>query len=227
MREPYRLLRRVRGGNGVRRTDATPPGASTPFIGTAQAAAEASLRAMRLERIGAYLSHERLTGDLADQFSEDMAVLLRRGIIGKAGCSGELANVTYMLAKAKGIASVAQVSMQDHDGIFGVDEIRLFNLGTAARGLVASSLDRKTLIESLRDALPLSDDLDATGVTLAGILAWARLCVPNAILLVNASSDRRLAGVIQASVEPSLKSWIRQNPLPIARPPTSRQAKTP
>jgi hypothetical protein len=213
LREPYRVMRQLGGRNQVSGIGVSEAGGSATFTGTALGAAEASLRAMGLERIGAYLSHERLNNDLADRFGEDMATLLRRGLIGKAGCSGEPGNVTSMLAKGQSAATVAQVSVRHREGFPGVEEIRLFNLGIAARTIAKTG--RQPVMDSLRDALPGRDDLDEVGRALAAVLAWGRIHVPKAVLLVNASSADRLSSVIDASTQAGLAEWVRQNPFAI------------
>jgi Aldo/keto reductase family len=217
VREPCRALSRLRR-NALAST--SPVGAalalaanggSAIYVGTARAAVEASLKAMRVDRVAAFLSHERLSAELSELFSSDMAKLLREGLVGKVGCSGELANVTYMLAKGNGVPSVAQVSILHHDMIRCVSEVRLFNLGTVARRIAQTANDSGALTASLRDALSGLNDLDPTGQALAGVLAAARLRMPKAILIVNASSAERLAAVVEASIKPSLALWALGN----------------
>lgn len=218
IREPYRAIRRLRSGGWAPKLVEPKTGTAATFKVAALDAVEASLRAMRLERIGAYLSHERLSAGLAERFREDMAALLQRGLIAKAGCSGELANVAYMLSKATGVASVAQVSMRHREAAAAsASEIRLFNLGAAARALAATWPGPRPLTDTLRNVLPSRDHLDEIGLALAAVLAWGRLHVPKAVLLVNASSAERLSAVINASADAGLSEWVRRYPLIVER----------
>jgi aryl-alcohol dehydrogenase-like predicted oxidoreductase len=213
MREPYRMFR------SANKTMSTPMSVQPLTLGSvrcicdARGALESSLRAMKLDRIGTYLSHERLDDRLADRFSDDMATLLQLGLIEKAGCSGEISNVIYMLGKANCMARVGQVSIRHCDVVTGVDELRLFNLGAVARELLKVNHAGAALTNGLRDALPGRADLDATGLALAAVLADARYRLPSAVFIVNASSAKRLASMVEASVQPNLVRWTQENPL--------------
>jgi Aldo/keto reductase family len=218
VREPYRAFRGLRRDAFVTAPATQPTLAlaatgrgSHIYVGTARAAIEASLKAMGVERIATFLSHERLNAELAERFSGDMAELLREGLVGKVGCSGELPNVTYMLAKGNGVARVAQVSILHHHVVGGASEVRLFNLGAVARRIAQTVSGAGTLTSTLRDALSGQNALDPVGRALAGVLAAARLRVPEAILIVNASSAERLAAVVDASMKPSLALWAVEN----------------
>jgi aryl-alcohol dehydrogenase-like predicted oxidoreductase len=219
VREPYRALSRLRDALATApaaRPASAPAaaGCSAIYGGTARAAIEASLKVMRIDRIAAFLSHERLNAELAERFSGDMTELLREGLVGKVGCSGEIANVRFMLAQAKGVAGVAQVSILHRHLVAGVSEMRLFNLGAIARRIAqtdSEAEDAGTLTTTLRDALSGRNDLNPIGRALAGVLAAAGLRAPEAILIVNASNAERLAAVVAASTKPSLALWAIEN----------------
>jgi aryl-alcohol dehydrogenase-like predicted oxidoreductase len=211
LREPYRFLRSrlpqpQSGGSATIGRDRI---SAPAFTGTAIGAAEASLKALGVDRIGAFLSHERLSNELAERYADDMRELLRRGRVAHVGCSGEIANVTEMLAKSRGLASIAQVSVRDHGTIDGKLELRLFNLGSFARELVRAGGPGTSMLRDLADAVPRRFGLDPVGATLAGVLAWVGQQLPQAICIVNASTDARLAAVVTASAERTVADWAR------------------
>ena len=216
LREPYRALRRI--GSMASGSALAPaqikrsPQPPTPFQGTAQSAVEASLRALRIDRLGVLLSHERLGDNLSERFADDMAEMLGSGIVGRVGCSGDGTNVRHMLARSRGLAAIAQlalhhqVQLQDYAPDAGVLETRLFNLAKFAR-VITPLMPSHTLGRDLVDVVPARLCLAPVGAALAGVVAWFGVRQPAAVLIINASTDARLLALVVASREHHMRNW--------------------
>lgn len=208
LREPYKAFRRTRRTSMPELAWRLQSPASD-FHGTAREAVEASLRALKLDRLGALLSHERLREELINRFSYDICDLVRRGVVVRMGCSGSVGNVKYMLSKSDGAASIAQVPLHQHAEVSGIDETRLFNLGLSARRLEAhlTSVSRPRL--DLLEAVPSRYRLSPTGAALAIVVAWVRSYLPKSVCIVNASTDERLSAVVLASIDVEVGQWVQ------------------
>ena len=128
IREPYRWLRPARPAE----VQSVPPqptlrtGSEYPY--DARTALERSLRALRIERLSIFLSHELLSENNIADFADAMQKLKCEGLIGRAGCSGHIDNVATMLKAAGPVAEIAQTSILDADSLICGAEVRSFNL---------------------------------------------------------------------------------------------------
>lgn len=210
LREPYRALRSLAlPSHG----DQLPPpvlATTANFTGTALEAVEASRRALRVDRVGAFLSHERLCGVLAERFADDMRDIVRRGLVGRIGCSGDVSNVAYMQAQSEGLAQIVQIALQHHANGLAATELRFFNIGNSTRQLARVPSFAKADAD-LGDAIPARYELNDFGRRFAGVLVWLELRFPRAILIINASSARRLSALVEATTEPALRHWVYAN----------------
>lgn len=211
IREPYRGLRQLRPSPTFS-SSAWHSVAPRPFKGTALQAADASLRALRVDRIGVFLSHERLDDELAKSFGDAMLDLQRRGMVARVGCSGDVSNISYMLDRAKGAAEILQVPLHQQAQVEAQDkrEIRIFNIGKIARKLLQN--ETFAVVEpDLVDAIPSTYQLDRMGACMAGVLVWLRITCPSAVLIINASTEQRLVSLVSATSELTLGRWASSN----------------
>lgn len=209
LREPYRWAKRLAGRratstNGQQRGAAAPSGSVMRIdpLGPQQAA-ERSLRALRVDRLGAFLTHEHVPPARHAYVLEGLARLQTQQIIARSGFSGELENVQAMLDANGGTANVAQVSVLDLAGLPAVGEARGFNLSRIAQRLLDSEALRLSLVDTFGDV--------NFGRALSASLAWAHAAFPRAVFLVNASTSTHLSALLVPVMEGRLSEWTAHN----------------
>ncbi|WP_295632400.1 aldo/keto reductase [Novosphingobium sp.] len=212
LREPVRLARRLTGkaeaagapgfvaaqGGASPMTEPSEHPDADPR--TPAQAAERSLRALRVERLGALLTHEAVVRARRGAVIDGLSELQSRGVIGKFGHSGELANVLPMLAGADVATRIAQVSILDIPTLPPVGEVRGFNLARLAHGLLADPITLDTLLGTF-------DAID-TGTAMSAALAWAHRAWPEAVFLINASTPERLTALVTKLDDARLARWV-------------------
>ena len=212
LREPVRLARRLTGraetagAAGFTSAEAeTGPKADPDDHPNADPrspaqAAERSLRALRVERVGVLLTHEGVASARRGAVLDGLAALQSQGKIGRFGHSGELSNVLPLLRGADVANRIAQVSILDIPMLPPVGEVRGFNLSRLAHLLLADPI---TL-----DALLGTCDAIDTGTAMSAALAWAHRAWPEAVFLINASSPERLTALVSKLDDARLSRWL-------------------
>lgn len=212
LREPYRTLRSARALNMSASTEAKPPRiplllSPTSTNTDARSAAIRSLKRLRVDRLGALLVHELASESTAGQLHDDISDLLYRGLIVKAGCSGAVENVRYMLARAGNVATIAQTSVVDWHRLPASTEHRYFNIGALGKQLQSRKSQLPAAILALRDAAAGKFEGNEQGAFIAGAFAWVRHRHPNAILILSASTPERLSAVVESGYLGQFVSW--------------------
>lgn len=202
LREPVRAVRSLAGRPVPVPAPASPAGAASPGndpIAPDQAL-ERSLKALRVERVATLLTHEAVVPDRRDAHYEVLSRLRDQGRIGDFGCSGAIDAILPLLASWNDPACVAQVAVRDWPRLPATASLRGFNVGRLATGISGDAM--------LRRSLGLALGREDTAGAIAATLAWAHRRQPRAILLVNASTPRRLTAVIELLADAALEPWL-------------------
>ena len=209
LREPYRWARQWNSGGRELGHVVKPVviAASNPIdavdlIGPRKAA-ERSLSALRVERLGTFLTHEAVASIRRAPVLEELAMLQRHGLAVRTGFSGEIESVLAMVLANGGSAEVAQVSILDLRTLPMVGERRGFNLSHLAQRL----LDNESLRRSLANELGRA----CFGTALSASLTWAHTEFPKGVFLVNASTPARLTSLLTPVLEDKLVGWANVN----------------
>lgn len=207
IREPVRLIRRTGSARASGKDAAIRPKPPT-LVGSRVdplQSLERSLRALGVDRLGCLLTHEAIHPDCRVHAIETLERLRREGVIGKFGYSGARLAVQKLLSvdtTAVG-ATVVQVSIADAYAIGHRPNLRIFNVSVMASRIFDSSALRTSLCESLGSY--------SFATALAAALSFSHQNWEDAIILVNASSDKRLAEVLAALSDRRMTDWVCAN----------------
>ncbi|NBB23585.1 hypothetical protein GVM20_00415 [Porphyrobacter sp. SLTP] len=207
MREPVRFIRhfvpvRASIGRGVVVTN---PSTSAGSRVDPLQSLERSLRALGVDRLGCLLTHEAIHPDYLTDTVETLGRLCREGVIGKFGYSGARQAVQELLS-VDTIAigePVVQVSIDDVSEIGTQQKLRIFNMSVMASRIFGTAALRDSLFECL--------ELSSFAAALAASLSFSRQNWDDAVVLVNASSDKRLAEVLSTLSDRRLSEWTDEN----------------
>ncbi|MCW2333233.1 aryl-alcohol dehydrogenase-like predicted oxidoreductase [Rhodoblastus acidophilus] len=206
-REPYRSLRgRCKSASLPITRQAS--ASSAGWKKSAKAAASASLINMNLDRLGGLLTHERLPSEVTNHIRDELAELIHVGRIGRAGCSGEIENVSAMLDNINGVASIAQISVLDRHCAPDIAEKRYFQLGHLATRILEGE---DMLAPALKKILSGVDYLNDVGLAYAYVLACLRHHSPDIVCIVNASNCERLSALLKGSEDPRIQAIALTN----------------
>jgi hypothetical protein len=167
-----------------------------------------SFRALRVDYLSTYLSHEQLPDFLSLSFYNVSQSLLRYNAVGRVGCSGESGAVKAHLDQLHEFGTVAQVSILHAPAFREVNDLRLFNLGKFASKLAAALKipNNQCILNQLEDACQ-ARFLDDRRSQIAVALNLAQLLYPESTIIVNASSSSRLSELLSQAHKNEIIKW--------------------
>jgi aryl-alcohol dehydrogenase-like predicted oxidoreductase len=217
-REPYRAFRKW-SSQGSSSTSLT--GASTAtgvrlrtkvrFDLMPRNALHRSLRALGVEQLDTFLTHELAYPEFQEDVIAEMMELKAIGAVKRVGFSGDIAAVLSMLAACKTTdqVDVAQVSILELSRLPDMPEVRAFNLSRIAYRILEDS----ELSQSVADDVGQKN----LGAALAATLAWACSTYPSSSFIINASSSTRLKALVEPVATGKLSDWVVVNRTRMAR----------
>lgn len=218
VREPYRAFREwsLQGSSSTKLIGASiaagvPLGTNIRFDLMPRKALHRSLRALGVEQLDTFLTHELVYPELQEDVIAEMMELKAIGAVKRVGFSGELAAVLSMLAACKTTdqVDVAQVSILELSRLPDMPEVRAFNLSRIANRILEDS----ELSQSVANVAGQKN----LGAALAATLAWACSTYPSSNFIINASSSTRLQALVEPVATGKLSDWVVVNRTGMAR----------
>lgn len=166
-----------------------------------------SRRALGVECLSVFLSHECLPDTLCASFADDIQRLKDAGLIVRGGSSGEISNLRKMLAFGGQAAEIAQTSVDDLVSVPPHLEIRAYGMRRATERFCVAPQTMEAR-EALRDIFSEAIVDSLSGVTLAAVLAMAHETLPDCSFLINTGKVENLESIVQPLLEGRLNRWV-------------------